>query len=463
MAEFHKIASPDKLKNIDASNVDLVLQRDVPLLGPVPYVGGRLSLEIGLIAVKSVDLAAPYVALLERLSTIAGVSVIGVANKFIEPIREGVALLTGSADAASLEVGLSQSVGPPMTGWFVLLRAPRGKFTPEELQLDPFDYQLCDKNGNAILDHSYMIVSIEASESRTDFVQIEEVRLAIEELRKALQGNRKNVEELLASFERTTLNCADLHRADAERIIKETWTRFGLNENKVVLTASIDAVTNDESAADILEAISSTPVAVRATYNRKQALSYARNYWNKSASDNYIAVKTAPYYKAVPVGTVFKQVFGGGLVTDEYAQLPDGSTIPWAELEDCTHFVSCCLGTPPNGIGGGLQIRRDFNTIYGRLSPQRLFDDLIGDGLIDVVCEKVDHDVASQKLAQLQAGDLVFYWHPETGRYRHVGMYLADTKKRIACHTYCRCDQADDYNQAWDSTEFRKYTLAKVK
>lgn len=465
LATFHKIAAPDKLKDLDASNVDRVLQLDIPLLGPVPYVGGRLSMDLGLLAVKTVDLAAPFVGLLERLSTLGGVSVIGTAMKFIDPLKEGVSLLTGSAGAASLELGLSRSLSPLKTGWFVLVRAPRGKFDANELRVDPFDYQLLDSSGEPVLDDSYMVISINAATSRTDFVQIDEVRESLEALRKSLQDTRwGNPDELLAAFERTVRTSPDLLKHDADAIIQQSKERLGLDTSKpassrAILTAAAEA---SPSSISVLEGITERRTE-RATYNRANALAYARSNWTKSATDNCIAIKASPFFRQVPAGTIFKQTYANGIISDEYALLPDGSTIPWEQLEDCTHFVSCCLGSPPNGQAGGLPIRQDFNTIYGRLSAQRLFDDLRADGLIDVVCEKADHTEASSKLSQLQAGDLIFYWRPANGRYHHAGLYLADSKKRIACHTYCRCDQADNYDQAWDSVEFPKYTLAKVR
>jgi hypothetical protein len=198
-------------------------------------------------------------------------------------------------------------------------------------------------------------------------------------------------------------------------------------------------------------------------YDRAKALAYARAYWSTAATDQYVAIEPQPYFKAVPAGTVFKQVVRDGKITDEFALLPDGSKIEWKDLEDCTHFVSCCLGSPPGGTGGGLPIRQEFNTIYGQLSADKLFNTMKADGLIELVTERAEHSAAAAKLGQIQAGDLIFYWNARLNRYGHSGIYLADAKKRIACHTYCRCDQTDAYDQAWDSVEFKHYTLAKVK
>ncbi|WP_165226261.1 amidase domain-containing protein [Aquisphaera insulae] len=198
------------------------------------------------------------------------------------------------------------------------------------------------------------------------------------------------------------------------------------------------------------------------SYNRAKALEYARKYWTRVCSDGYIGIKSAPSYKQVPLGTVFEQKFHNGDWEDEWAKLPNGSKIVWDELEDCTHFISCCLGSPPGETAGGLHIHRDFNTIYGRLGADRLFNDLKADGLIHIVAERKSIAQAGALISQLQAGDLIFYCKDQLPHH-HSAIYLADSKHRIACHTYCRCDVDDNYSQAWnDSLGYNNCTLAKV-
>src|SRR5829696_3133081 len=46
-AEFQVVTAPEDLRNVDASRIDRVVQLDQRLLGPVPYRGGTLELEVG--------------------------------------------------------------------------------------------------------------------------------------------------------------------------------------------------------------------------------------------------------------------------------------------------------------------------------------------------------------------------------------------------------------------------------
>ena len=194
---------------------------------------------------------------------------------------------------------------------------------------------------------------------------------------------------------------------------------------------------------------------------RSKAVEYARKYWTMACSDGYIAVSKTPFFVSVPTGTMFEQKIANGEWTDEWAKKPDGSVIPWKDLDDCTHFVSCCLGKPPHEDAGGLAIHQDFNTIYGRLSAARLFDNLKSDGLIQIIAERQTLAEAEALLGQLQAGDLIFYCKSQQD-YHHSAIYLAGTKQRVACHTYCRCDVTDLYPQKWNDTDYTNCTLVKV-
>lgn len=195
-------------------------------------------------------------------------------------------------------------------------------------------------------------------------------------------------------------------------------------------------------------------------YNRTKALAYARKYWTKACSDLYIGIGDPPGYKQMPAGTTFVRSPG----VPEKAKLPDGTFV--TNLDDCAHFLSCCLGKEQHEVGGGLPIQRDFpSAIYGVISARRLFATLTEDGLIETVIVKANHDAAAQKLPELAAGDLIFYWSPGVGAYGHVAMWLKDSQNRIACHTYCRCDQTNDAGQAWDSVGIDNvsYTLVRVR
>ena len=79
------------------------------MLGPVPYRGGDIGLEVGLFSIKSADLAKPYLSLMEDISNKAGVSMINTALQFAEPLKNGINLLVGGDVDTLLEIGISNT------------------------------------------------------------------------------------------------------------------------------------------------------------------------------------------------------------------------------------------------------------------------------------------------------------------------------------------------------------------
>ena len=186
------------------------------------------------------------------------------------------------------------------------------------------------------------------------------------------------------------------------------------------------------------------PVAPPVTYDRAAALAWARAHWDRPCADGYVAGEFgAQSYRKVPDGTRF--VHDAGLDGPEHALLPDGTAIPWSQLDDCTHFISSCLGRPPGGGGGGLPVPCDFSAPgpYGILGADRFVRKLVARRLVEVIPVS---DKNAPGLERIAPGDLVGYFRVEKSRYGHLALYLGDGK--IACHTYCR---SDDATCTWDN------------
>ncbi len=200
------------------------------------------------------------------------------------------------------------------------------------------------------------------------------------------------------------------------------------------------------------------------TYDRQGALEYARKFWNVPCDDQFIAIN-APGETArkVPAGTKFVHE-----VSDpdgpEHARLPDGSDIKWSDgLNDCTHFISCCIGERPGQPCGGLPIRylqlgTPPSDPYGIVRVDTMVNYLTGRPIappnnrrryaryVEIVAEKTSDKT---HISRLQAGDLIAYF--DGSKYFHMALYLGNGK--IACHTYCRSDLPEcTWENSWDLT-----------
>jgi hypothetical protein len=193
-------------------------------------------------------------------------------------------------------------------------------------------------------------------------------------------------------------------------------------------------------------------------YDRQAALAYARKYWNVVCSDGYIALdkaKSGKHYRHCP-GWTFQpnrslDFSDNSDSTDliypyETAYSPNfKDTIEWSLMNDCAHFLSCCIGSESNEKGGGLTVKRDFpQGPYGTLGADNLVNYLTSVVGATMVGPSPHEDLT--RISKIAAGDVVAYFKPPSaqaggGRYAHVALYLGDNK--IACHTYSRSDHQD--------------------
>lgn len=229
-AEFHALTTPQSLKNLDAKNLHRVVNLDIRVLGPAPYRGGDLEVELGLFSVKSADLADPFLSVLEELSQLAGVAFVAAAKPFVEPLKRGIGLLTGSGDANILEIGLAKTYNPAETGYFVVMRAHKGEVTLEDLRLDD-DGKLL-KGGAPVEDHPYVVIRIEASSKRSDWRLVPDVASSYRTLDEAVRRqNLPDIHDALSALKVAAQLSPDLLSHDSARIFElvEEQTEKALN------------------------------------------------------------------------------------------------------------------------------------------------------------------------------------------------------------------------------------------
>jgi hypothetical protein len=185
------------------------------------------------------------------------------------------------------------------------------------------------------------------------------------------------------------------------------------------------------------------------SYDRRQAVSYAYFHWWKVCHDLYICtIKGAPGTKpGQPYIKVSPDTYFGG-DPKQHARTAEAIVLGASDIEDCTHFISCCLGP----MGGGLPITSEFPTgPYGKLSPKKLMDSLrLTHGLDILGTEKTR---STEIPADLQEGDLIAYWNGK--EYQHCAMYLGNGN--ITCHTDCR------WLAGWNIEGFSGWTFLHIR
>jgi len=242
---FHVLTAPAHLRDLDAANLDRVVQTESRVLGPTPYHGGDLRIEMALFSVKSADLSAPFVSLLDELSTAAGTAFLGPAAPFLPLLKSGVKQLIAAPGAATLEIGIDRAFTAPSTGCYVAARVA----TPtalEELSLGQ-DGRLLGSNGKEVTAYPYFVFTIESTRNRKDWANIPDVQLPYGDLLAAARkGDQREAGSLFEAMKRRLRLSFDLVPADAEEII--TWVDGQL---KRALPASLQAGTSRAEMAPL--------------------------------------------------------------------------------------------------------------------------------------------------------------------------------------------------------------------
>jgi Putative amidase domain len=183
-----------------------------------------------------------------------------------------------------------------------------------------------------------------------------------------------------------------------------------------------------------------------AKYDRDGAIAYARKFFLQPCDDQFVALgaSAGKNFVKTPAGTTFVHEFepDGTNKRREHALLPDGTQIPWEHLDDCTHFISCCLGQRPGERCGGLkisikQLGEPPSAPFGIVRVSTMVEFLVRSGLAKMAGEKSEDETL---ITLLQPGDLVAYFNKARNVYSHMALVLPGNK--IACHTYGRSDQS---------------------
>jgi len=159
--------------------------------------------------------------------------------------------------------------------------------------------------------------------------------------------------------------------------------------------------------------------------DRAKAISYANNYDGYVVSDGYFWIN----------GSDFNYYGAGNPVPTDQSGEGDGIG------DDCAHFCSSCIGIPPNGVGGGMNIPSRVPPTYGEPGAARLVNDvLIAPGYATEVFS----------LTNMEPGDVIGWnWEGDTDieDLDHVTLYVGNGM--LASHAISALDvSASTYFQS---------------
>ena len=215
--EIPNNVSPNPLRSINARHLDHIVVGTIRILGPRPYRGGDLSIDLALLSVPEENFAAPFLDLLTELSQVAGVAFLGAGAPFIAPMIKGLQLLADPTNGqATIEIGLSTTWDQPRTGDYVIARTT--KSDAADLRLKE-GYTISWADGSPLED-PYIVISVTSSNQRDDWEQIPEILEAWDDIRAAVRaGDVERARWGLNYLRRVSVMSSDLLPKDANRLI----------------------------------------------------------------------------------------------------------------------------------------------------------------------------------------------------------------------------------------------------
>jgi hypothetical protein len=219
--QFAAATMPSKLAGVDPKNLQNVLTIDKIVVGPTPWSGGALNLQIGLFSVVSENLAGPFLETITKLTETIGVSFAASARPYVDTLRFGVEALTRATGSVKLEIGLDQTFEPLSSGDFVLVAESVGKLQGKSMTLDPSDRKLL-VDGQHYTDKPYLGFSVIGSAQRSNWGEIPELKATYATIREGVMTPDQNkARGGFDAFRRAALFSPDLTRSDAKQLVEK--------------------------------------------------------------------------------------------------------------------------------------------------------------------------------------------------------------------------------------------------
>lgn len=242
-ATFNTVTTPTELQRVDPTNVSNVIQRNIPLLGRFPYIGNDISVEAGVFSIIEQDLVAPFLKIIEEVSSAAGVDVVSKAIPFVQPIQNAIYSLIGYNGDNRLEIGIKMPLKETGCLVAVATEAPSDDYI-SKLSLNEDGRLFVD--GKEIKE-AYMVLTIEAYANRDNVARIPYLLKAHQDLQAGVRtGDKKTIMELFKVFKNQVNGSPDIILGDKTEVIEyceKEWVKPYTGEIAVPETEILPAKT----------------------------------------------------------------------------------------------------------------------------------------------------------------------------------------------------------------------------
>ena len=183
--QIAQVAGPGRLQNVDPSHLDRVIQQNLALTPLIPFTGGTVEVEVGLIAMQASDLLQRFLTVMSSFSQLLAVPQLSAALTIANTVSSGVEQLLGvSGNSMVLGYhdtfqGADGSGSAPLAACnIVVLSAPSGTYPPEKLWVKDSHLLYGDSMDSAqpLTGVAYMLLRVETSQHRDDWDSLPNIK-----------------------------------------------------------------------------------------------------------------------------------------------------------------------------------------------------------------------------------------------------------------------------------------------
>ncbi len=257
------IAGPAQLSDLGKGEEQVILAKNVDLIGPTPYIGGNLNIAIGLCAAVAKDYLDNLLGVLGSISGVVGGTALTGVLSVIEPLKDGAESLLGMSAQVKLKVGVVNGFSPTtardtggsananeyqlLDGYYALINVDENNGIGDWLYFEDGRLLAEYDTGERLPVHEdHLVFRISQYESMPDWSRIpglNKIRTAVIDAAINEGLNSKAYQEQFAAFKRNVVANADLVKADRVRIVQgleDEASEFARGEAPVELHAEAD-------------------------------------------------------------------------------------------------------------------------------------------------------------------------------------------------------------------------------
>lgn len=234
--EIPHVAGPLKLKDVNANNLEKVIQLNYPMTTLMPFNGGVVEVVAGLLAMQGEAYINRFIKVMGDFAGLLAVPQLSAALSVAGPVADGVQELLGVSNGA-LHLGLHQAftgkggggANELKAGYIAVILAEEAEVAKNRLWVidDRLRYGGSMTNNAPFAGYAYMLFRIENRVERDDWEGLTSIQ---EPFRKAIEalgtGETERAESFLRTAIATALLSPDLTKADRSRAARALKDEF---------------------------------------------------------------------------------------------------------------------------------------------------------------------------------------------------------------------------------------------